>query len=633
MTRDASPTTPHPLDPLTEAEVHTATAAWRADPRIPDDVLVHVGTLFEPPKADLLAFRPGGPVNRRVRYLLRSKSSGTGYDVVVSATNAAVEAITEIPDAHPPYSVMELYGASEATRADERFAAGCKARGIEDMTSVQLDPWPAGRFGEPWELTADGRTRRVARVVGYWREDRTDNGYAHPLDGLIATVDLDTNEVLDVLDVDPKPVPRTSSRYDGDHARAPRGTARPIEITQPDGTSFALQGNHVSWEGWAFRYSLHPVTGLVIHQLTYRGRSIAHRLSVAEMVVPYAGISPNTRWKNTFDAGELSMGKFVNSLELGCDCLGDITYTDQVLINDFGDPFSRAKVVCLHEEDTGIAWKHTDLHSGVVEVRRGRRFVVNSVITAGNYEYGFRWCLHTDGRVQLEVQLSGVIQTERALDGGGAPPGTRLVLPGLAGAHHQHMFCARLDLDIDGERNTVVETEFVPTDGHAWEQTETVVSAEGPRDASADTGRRWRITNPSARNAVGEAAGYELVPANTPTLLAAADTSVAQRAGFARHPIWVTAYDPAELHAASDCANLHPGGAGLPSWVEQQRPVVDSDIVVWHSFGSTHVVRPEDFPVMPTEVTGFMLRPHGFFDENPALDIDPPRHCHHSPSD
>jgi primary-amine oxidase len=327
------------------------------------------------------------------------------------------------------------------------------------------------------------------------------------------------------------------------------------------------------------------------------------------------------------------MGKYVNSLELGCDCLGDITYTDQVFVNDFGDPYVRPKVVCLHEEDTGIAWKHTDLHSGNVEVRRGRRFVVNCVITAGNYEYGFRWCFHTDGRIQLEVQLTGIIQTERARDDGSAPSGARLVMPGLAGAHHQHLFCARLDLDIDGTANTVIETELRAAAAHAWEQVETVIEREGPRDAAAAEGRRWRVVNPDVRNAVGEPVGYELVPAASPTLLAAADTSVARRAGFACHAVWVSGYDPAELHAAGDYANLHPGGAGLPAWVARQRPVEASDVVLWHSFGSTHVVRPEDFPVMPTEVTGFTLRPHGFFDENPALDIDPPRHCHHGGSD
>jgi primary-amine oxidase len=203
------------------------------------------------------------------------------------------------------------------------------------------------------------------------------------------------------------------------------------------------------------------------------------------------------------------------------------------------------------------------------------------------------------------------------------------VLPGLAGAHHQHLFCARLDLAIDGGDNSLVETEIVATDGHAWEQSETVVTNEGPRDSNPSTGRRWKIVNPSVTNAIGGPVGYELIPSGSLPMLAGADTSVGRRARFARHAVWLTAYDAGELHAASDYANLNPGLFGLPTWVEQQRPVTDTDIVLWHTFGSTHVVRPEDFPVMPVESTGFTLRPHGFFPENPALDVDPPSHCHH----
>ena len=630
MTTEASPAGPHPLDPLTVDEVRAATALWRVDDRIPADTIVHVAALYEPSKDELAAHVPGSPVDRKVQYLLRSPSSRVAYVVVVSVTQGAIVSYEEVLDAHPPYGAMELYAAGEATRKDPRFVAACAARGFDDMSTVQIDPWPAGRFDEPWELLADGTTRRVCRAVAYWRSDRTDNGYAHPLDGLVATVDLDTLEVLDVLDVDAREVPRTQSRYDGEHARTSRGTAKPIEITQPQGTSFTLESNHVSWEGWSFRFTMHPVTGLVIHNVTYRGRSIAHRLSVSEMVVPYGGLSPSTRWKNTFDAGELSMGKFVNSLELGCDCVGDITYADVVMADDWGNPYTQRNAICLHEEDHGLAWKHTDLHSGDIQSRRSRRFVVNCVITAGNYEYAFRWYFYTDARIQLEVQLTGIIQTERAKDDGTAPVGTRLVLPGLAGAHHQHLFCARLDLDIDGNTNRIVETEVVPTGAHAWEQSETVVETEGPRDANTATGRRWKVVNPDVLNAVGQPVGYELIPSATPTMIAAADSHVARRAAFARHAVWVTAYDAREMHAASDYANLNPGHTGLPTWVKQQRPVVDTDVVVWHTFGSTHVVRPEDFPVMPVEVTGFTLRPHGFFDENPALDIDAPDHCHHS---
>jgi primary-amine oxidase len=629
MTTAAPGDAPHPLDPLTVDEVRTATAVWRADDRIPADTIVHVAALYEPSKTELAAHTPGGPVDRRVQYLLRSPSSRVAYVIVVSATRGEISSYEEVLDSHPPYGAMELYAAGEATRKDPRFVAGCAARGVDDMSTVQIDPWPAGRFDEPWELLADGTTRRICRAVGYWRADRTDNGYAHPLDGLVATVDLDTLEVVDVIDVDPREVPRTQSRYDGEHARTSRGTAKPIEITQPQGTSFTLESNHVSWEGWSFRFTMHPVTGLVIHNVTYRGRSIAHRLSVSEMVVPYGGLSPSTRWKNTFDAGELSMGKFVNSLELGCDCVGDITYADVVMADDWGNPYVQRNAICLHEEDHGLAWKHTDLHSGDVQSRRSRRFVVNCVITAGNYEYAFRWYFSTDAKIQLEVQLTGIIQTERAHDDGTAPVGTRLVMPGLAGAHHQHLFCARLDLDIDGNSNRIVETEVTPMGAHAWELAETVIQTEGPRDSNTAGGRRWKIVNSNVRNAVDEPVAYELIPSATPTMIAAQDSHVARRAAFATHAVWVTAYDPRELHAASDYANLNPGHTGLPTWVKQQRPVVDTDVVLWHTFGSTHVVRPEDFPVMPVEVTGFTLRPHGFFSENPALDIDPPDHCHH----
>ena len=75
--------------------------------------------------------------------------------------------------------------------------------------------------------------------------------------------------------------------------------------------------------------------------------------------------------------------------------------------------------------------------------------------------------------------------------------------------------------------------------------------------------------------------------------------------------------------------NQHAGGDGLPRWTAQDRAVAGTDVVVWYTFGVTHFVRPEDWPVMPVEYTGFMLMPFGFFDRNPALDVRPSdAHCH-----
>ena len=103
-----------------------------------------------------------------------------------------------------------------------------------------------------------------------------------------------------------------------------------------------------------------------------------------------------------------------------------------------------------------------------------------------------------------------------------------------------------------------------------------------------------------------------------------------QRGGFVRNHLWVTAYDPTERYAAGDYPNQQAGGDGLPTYVQKNRPLEQRDIVVWYTMGSNHVVRPEDWPVMPVETVGFTLKPAGFFDGNPALDVPPPaNHCNH----
>ena len=104
-------------------------------------------------------------------------------------------------------------------------------------------------------------------------------------------------------------------------------------------------------------------------------------------------------------------------------------------------------------------------------------------------------------------------------------------------------------------------------------------------------------------------------------MLASPESSVGRRAGFARHNLWVTPYRADERRAAGEFPNQHEGGDGLPRWTAADRSLVDTDVVLWYTFGITHFVRPEDWPVMPVEYTGFLLSPFGFFDRNPALDV------------
>jgi primary-amine oxidase len=365
-------------------------------------------------------------------------------------------------------------------------------------------------------------------------------------------------------------------------------------------------------------------------------RPILHRASVSEMVVPYGHPGPMHGWKNAFDAGEWGLGRLANSLTHGCDCLGVIHYFDVTFGNEKGEPYTLPNAICMHEEDYSIVWKHVDLRTGDSQVRRQRRLVISSIATVGNYEYGFYWYFYLDGSMQLEVKLTGMMSMMAVPPDDGVRNAT-MVAPQLAAPYHQHLFNARLDFDVDGTGNTVYEVDSVPEPGgpdnplgNAFTAHATPLETEQQAQRVVDPARSrtWRIVNPAVRNRLGEPVGYKVVPASTPTLLASPESSVGRRAAFATRNLWVTSYAADERRAAGDYPNQHGGGDGLPKWTAADRPITATDVVVWHTFGVTHIPRPEDYPVTPVESTGFVLAPVGFFDRNPALDVPPtPGHC------
>jgi primary-amine oxidase len=204
------------------------------------------------------------------------------------------------------------------------------------------------------------------------------------------------------------------------------------------------------------------------------------------------------------------------------------------------------------------------------------------------------------------------------------------VAPGLGAPYHQHMFSARLDMTVDGVDNAVdeVELERVPVGpgnrhGNAFTRRVTRLAREsdGVRTADASVGRAWHVVNPARTNRLGQPVAYALDPQSAPLLAADRGAAVTSRAAFATRHLWVTRYDPAQRYAAGDLPNQHPGGAGLPTYVAADRDIDGQDIVLWHTFGMTHFPRPEDWPVMPVAHCGFTLRPVGFFDRNPTLDL------------
>jgi primary-amine oxidase len=625
--------TAHALDPLTADEIVRAAGVYRS--AFGDEhVLFSTIALDEPTRDELAAV--AAATDRRALVVAVAGPCALRHAVISLGTDEVLHA--EVREgARPTLLFDEILRAAGTVKDDPRWQAAMRARGIDDFDLVQMDPWPTGTFGLAHE---DGR--RLTRIVSYLRETPEDNGYARPIEGVLVDVDLGTGEIVDFQDLGVVPLPPEGGSYYPEDIGPLRSDLKPIEITQPEGPSFAVDGNFVRWQRWQFRVALNPIEGLVLHQIAYddpvsgRLRPILHRAALSEMVVPYASTDPAHRWKNAFDAGEWGLGRFINSLELGCDCLGEIHYFDAVRSTEQGEADLVTNAICMHEEDYSILWKHQDLHSFRTEVRRQRRLVVSAIYTVGNYEYGFYWYFYLDGSIQLEVKLTGIVQTQ-AVAPGADPGNANLIAPGLAAPHHQHLFCVRLDPCVDGSDNTVVEVDVEPVKpgagneyGNGFESVSTVLATESVAQRCIDSAksRTWRITNPSSTNRLGDPVSYKLIPASSPTMLAGPESSVGRRAAFARHNLWVTRYEPTERRAAGEHPNQSRGDDGLAVWTKQDRDVTDTQVVVWHTFGVTHLVRPEDWPVMPVESTGFWLVPVGFFDRNPALDVPPsPSHC------
>jgi primary-amine oxidase len=313
-------------------------------------------------------------------------------------------------------------------------------------------------------IRAQGRSGPPPRPrLAFHQQDPADLPWAHPIDGVVAYVDLTQRRVIKVIDDIALPIPTERGQWDAaPYAVPPRTDLKPIEITQPEGPSFRVEGNQITWADWTFRFGFDIREGLTLHQLSIRDgeidRPVIYRASIAEMVVPYADPSPIRHWQNYFDQGEYLFGRYTNSLELGCDCLGEITYFDVTIADEHGEPKVLQNAICLHEEDYGVLWKHTDMFNGMAETRRSRRLVISFFLTIGNYDYGFYWYLYLDGTIQLEAKATGIVFTSAYR---GSEGFATEVAPGLGAPFHQHLFSARLDMAVDGNVNTVEEVDAV----------------------------------------------------------------------------------------------------------------------------------------------------------------------------
>jgi primary-amine oxidase len=621
----------HPLDALASAEHWAVREALHSDARFEEAMRVASVALREPPKAEVLAWSAGKPFRREAKVVL-SRGLKT-IEAIVDLSTRRVSAWREVPGAVASIVESEQATAQELVTSDERMLAGLRSRGITDLETVKCYAISPGYFGTAEE---DGKKLGLVRC---WDRRGTYNPDARPIEGLYALVDLAAAKVLRVIDGVRAPVASGPVDTDPEALASPRDQP-PILVDRPQGQGFRLNGGLVEWQNWRFHLRLDPRRGLVLSLVRYkdgaRERSVLYQGALSEIFVPY--MDPAESWyDSTFlDVGEYTADGVLSAMEPGEDCPAEALLLDGIVADERAIPQPRRRVACMFEREAGIvSWRHLNWLTRAIDSRRGRELVVRAIGNFGNYDYVFDWVFQQDGSLRVVVGSTGVVNVKAVSSRSTADPGAaadtaygRLVAPNIVAVNHDHFFCFRLDLDVDGPANSfVVErlvTKSLPPDSlrrSLW----VVESHTARTEKEARLGRHepglWRFVNPAAKGPLGYPSSYQIRAGHDVESLLSDDDWPQRRAGFTRHALWVTPYSPDELYAAGDYPTQSRGGDGLPAWTTADRSLENTDLVAWYTVGMHHVVRAEDWPVMPVVWHDFEIRPFDFFARNPALDI------------
>ena len=622
----------HPLDPLSYQEV------WRALEIIREAGLMDRETRFsqlillEPPKRDVLKWRPGSPLPRKAYAVVRRGKDA--FEAIVDLGANQLASWSPLDGRQPNWSGDDYKAVVDKVLEHPDFLAGLTARGITDTTFLDCRTGPPGYFG-----TEEERGRRIGNVK--CAEPRgVRNAWTRQVEGLSAAVDLDSEEVIRVVDDGPVPITETDGDFDRTTLESPREIPGPLDTRQPLGPGFEIDNFWVRWQNWRFHLRPDQRVGAVLSLVSYQeepgdpARSVMYQGHLSEIFVPY--MDPAFGWyrRNFIDVGEFMAGGLAKALLRGRDCPDYASYIDTVISTDKGRPRTVPDTICVFERETGDpSWRHWS--SEMPDSRKSRDLVVRVGAVVGNYDYLLDWIFRQDGAIEVRVGTTGILEVKATKDKDAleaesdADAYGRFVDRNIVAVNHDHYFSYRLDLDIDGSTNRFVVDRLVtrrlPTDHprrSVWVREEHFPASEHEARLDINLSRPalWRVLSNERRNS-SYPTSFQVLPGRNANTLLSKDDYPRRRAGFIDHHLWITPQRDGERHAAGDHPTLSEPGLGLPAWTAADRPIRDRDIVVWHTIGMHHLPRSEDWPVMPTMWYGFELRPFDFFDRNPALDL------------
>ncbi|MEH1973856.1 MAG: primary-amine oxidase [Nostoc sp.] len=625
------PSISHPLTSLTEVEISTAVSIIQKEKTLSEMAAFPLITLQEPDKEEVINFTPGKVFQRKVFLVIYERSQNKTFEGIVDLRSKTLSSWKEIPFVQPAIVNSEYELATQVVKADPRWQKAMQKRGITDFEQVKISWWAPGIQNQQEEATGN----RLCRGLSYYK-GKGWNYYGSPIEGVIATVNLNTGKIASLIDRGNVPFSQENWNYDVKSLGKLLSPLKVLKILEPHGANFQIKDNEISWQGWKFRYSMHPRNGLMLYQLTYKDgeniRPVLYRASLSEMVVPYGDPEPTWSFRNAFDVGEYNLGLLANTMELGKEIPENGLLLNAVFANEQGEPYKIPGVIGIYERDNGMLWKHYEYNTQRNDVRRSRELVMTMTVAIDNYDYSINWIFHQDGTLEVQNELTGIVlaQGTAAQKQSDDDSHGRLIAKNIFGVNHQHFFNYRLDLDVDGQANSVMEmnVKALPMDeknplGNAIALSEIPLAKEtsAVRDLDLKSSREWMIVSADKKNALGAAPGYMLMPGGNSIFFPVEGSKIRERAEFATHHVWVTKYKPTELYAGGDYPNQTQAGQGLPKYIADDEALMGEDIVLWYTMGVTHIPRSEDWPVMPVHQIGFKLVPRGFFSRNPAINL------------
>jgi primary-amine oxidase len=636
--------TPSPLNPLSADEIKATVDILKAAGRYQPGYRFTEITLKAPPKDQVWNFAlTGQPIKapRQAAFVILD-----GKKVIEGTADLATRTVLgwkEIEGAHGMVLLDDFATVQAVIEASPEYAQALAKRGITDIKKVVTTPLTVGYFDGKDSLRQE---ERLLKVVSYL--DVGDGNYwAHPIENLVAVVDIEKKKLVKIEDDGVIPVPLKATPYDG-RDRTLSAAPKPLHITEPEGKNYTITGNTLHWRNWDFHVRLDSRVGLMLSTVTYNDkgtkRKVMYEGSLGGMIVPYG--DPDVGWyfKAYLDSGEYGMGTLTSPIQRGQDAPENAVLLDATLADYTGAPANVPNAIAVFERYAGPEFKHQEMGQPNLSVER-RELVVRWVSTVGNYDYIFDWIFAENGVMSIDVGATGIEAVKgvkaRTMQDPSAAEDTRygtLIDHNIVGTTHQHIYNFRLDLDVDGEANSLTEIDpIVAKNTRGGPRTSTMealqrtVATEKQATQKFDPTTVRLLSNPNKTNKVGNPVSYQLIPyaggthpiAKGPNF--GKDEWIYNRLSFMDRQLWVTRYNPDEFFPEGKYPNRSNKDTGLGQFTADDQSIENTDNVVWMTTGTTHTARSEEWPIMPTEWVHVLLKPWNYFDETPTLGLNQPK--------